>query len=440
MVAAETGSGKTGAFCLPLLQVIHETLRGKGRSEVKDDATSTVRFSDPVVLNAYDRDKAVAISPDGLLCQCRQAQAWGGCRATHGAISGRYYFEARVTDDGLCRVGFSTSNAGYELGTDSFSWGFGGTGKKSFNTNFEDYGAPFGLHDVIGCYLDRDGGTISFSKNGAALGVAFLIPPELSRAPIFPAVTLKNAEMRFDFSAIPNVQGFKPWRQLSEADGVVWQSEAKQAAAKQVSPPGAVRLPVALILEPTRELAEQIYEEISKFKAQLPEPAISHLLVIGGVSSGSMAAALRAGVHIIIATPGRIIDFVKAAVCDLSALRFFVLDEADRLIQDDGGKDILAMFSKCDRAKLQVIVCSATLRSSEISQLSNQITHHAQWVDLKGKDAVPSTVDHAYVLVDPTQEYGPEDSAAYTDRVHVRDRTGSHVKTPESLSEEWSSA
>lgn len=57
-----------------------------------------------------------AISPDGLLCQCREHKAWHGCRSTHGVDSGKHYYEATVTDEGLCRVGWSTPWGTLELG------------------------------------------------------------------------------------------------------------------------------------------------------------------------------------------------------------------------------------------------------------------------------------------------------------------------------------
>ena len=55
-------------------------------------------------------------------------------------VAGRYYYEATVTDEGLCRVGWSTTNARLDLGTDREGFGFGGTGKKSFGRQFDTYG------------------------------------------------------------------------------------------------------------------------------------------------------------------------------------------------------------------------------------------------------------------------------------------------------------
>lgn len=55
-------------------------------------------------------------------------------------VSGKYYYEAKVTDEGLCRVGWSTPKAKLDLGTDKEGYGFGGTGKKSFGRQFDSYG------------------------------------------------------------------------------------------------------------------------------------------------------------------------------------------------------------------------------------------------------------------------------------------------------------
>ena len=57
-----------------------------------------------------------AISPDGLLVQCREQKAWQGCRSTRGVSEGKVYYEATVTDEGLCRVGWTTAHGSLELG------------------------------------------------------------------------------------------------------------------------------------------------------------------------------------------------------------------------------------------------------------------------------------------------------------------------------------
>lgn len=102
MAAAETGSGKTGAFALPVLQIVHETLIAKQRGKLSSGAAGS---GEGVVccLNLEDRDPLFAVTPNGLRCQARSEQAWAGGRGTIGAFSGRVYYEARVEDEGLCR-------------------------------------------------------------------------------------------------------------------------------------------------------------------------------------------------------------------------------------------------------------------------------------------------------------------------------------------------
>jgi ATP-dependent RNA helicase DDX1 len=160
LCAAETGSGKTGAFSLPVLQIVHEHLRQQairsgagGTAGTEDGERAAARLS----LSLEDRDGSMAIDSTGLCCQCRLegGQAWAGCRARVGQLGGRYGWEARARDDGLCRVGFSARSASLELGIDRLSFGYGGTGKKSSGRQFEAYGEPYMKDDVIGCYLGK---------------------------------------------------------------------------------------------------------------------------------------------------------------------------------------------------------------------------------------------------------------------------------------------
>lgn len=72
-----------------------------------------------------------------------------------------------------------------------FGFGFGGTGKKSNNKQFDNYGEPFGKSDVITCLIDADNGEIKFFKNGVDLGVAFRTDKKFFSDGIFPAVVLK---------------------------------------------------------------------------------------------------------------------------------------------------------------------------------------------------------------------------------------------------------
>ncbi len=105
MAAAETGSGKTGAFALPVLQIVHEALRAMQNPQPGAGGGSKAGSGEsaPCVLNSEDRDSLLAVSADGLRCQARSEQAWGGCRATVGAFGGKVFYEVTVADEGLCR-------------------------------------------------------------------------------------------------------------------------------------------------------------------------------------------------------------------------------------------------------------------------------------------------------------------------------------------------
>lgn len=81
-MAAETGSGKTGAFCLPILQIVWETLRDLADGKGKKGAMSAA--VPPWTMSFFDRGNALAVTPDGLRCQSREFKEWHGCRSTTG--------------------------------------------------------------------------------------------------------------------------------------------------------------------------------------------------------------------------------------------------------------------------------------------------------------------------------------------------------------------
>ncbi len=107
--------------------------------------------------------------------------------------------------DGVARLGWSTAASALELGTDKGGYGFGGTGKKSHSKDFKDYGAAFGEGDVIGCCISlaAGGGSIQYTKNGAALGCAYELPG--GSLFFFPAICLKKCAVDVNF-------GDRPWK------------------------------------------------------------------------------------------------------------------------------------------------------------------------------------------------------------------------------------
>ncbi|XP_013116104.2 ATP-dependent RNA helicase Ddx1 [Stomoxys calcitrans] len=443
LMAAETGSGKTGAFCLPILQIVWETLRDLEEGKSKGGALSGSVA--PWTMSFFDRGNALAVTPDGLRCQSREFKEWHGCRCTTGVKGkGKFYFEATVTDEGLCRVGWSTQEANLDLGTCRFGFGFGGTGKKSNNRQFDDYGEAFGKNDVIGCYLDLEKMEVSFTKNGTNLGLAFRLNENLRNETFYPAVVLKNAEMAFNFGntdfRYPPKGGFIGGSQVgpSHTKSNPLASPSANAGSNKPSP----NAPQAIIIEPSRELAEQTYNQIEKFKIHLSNPDVKSLLLIGGVKLEQQKSVLQQGVHIVVGTPGRLEEMISGGFVQLTHCKFFVLDEADALLKQ-GYTDLIDRLHKqipkmtSDGRRLQMVVCSATLHAFEVKKMADRLMHFPTWVDLKGEDAVPETVHHVVCMVDPQRDTSWHHlrQRIRTDAVHARDNPHPQNQCPETFSE-----
>ena len=127
MAAAETGSGKTAAFSLPMLQQVYETLRDAGKLKQSSGDTK------PITFNAQDSDESVTVSPCQLSINSSDSTSWAGIRASHGVKAGSYYYEVKVEGSGIVRLGWSTMSAHLELGRDAYGFGYGGTSTKSHN-------------------------------------------------------------------------------------------------------------------------------------------------------------------------------------------------------------------------------------------------------------------------------------------------------------------
>ena len=415
MAAAETGSGKTGAFALPALQLAHEGLRreiaGRGRAGAgAGSGAGTTVGEGKVGLSLEDRDPSVALGPeDGVeraLCQSRAPKAWAGVRADAGAVGGRVYFEVECRDEGLCRVGWSTRAARLELGTCAQGFGYGGTAKKSCNRQFGDYGEVYGKGDVVGCGLDCGSGEVAFWLNGRPLGEAFRLPKALRGAALHPTICLKNAEVAVNF-------GGRPWCQGPPAgyEGVDQAAEVVRVSSEEGAGGGGEgsRTPRVLILEPTRDLARQTHECILQFAKQLHSPKIKAALLVGGENSKSQQRELEEGVDVVTGTLAQTMHFLRNGKLSPQNLTFFILDEADRLLDDGNKDDIMKIFGRMPKggageSRLQVLLFSATLHSENVQSLSKQLCQNPTLVDLKGKESVPETVHHCLVKIDPRED------------------------------------
>ncbi len=124
----------------------------------------------------------------------------------------------------------------------------------------------------------------------------------------------------------------------------------------------------ALVLTPTRELAVQILES---FQAYGTHCGLKYAVVFGGVSQHSQVEALKRGVDILVATPGRLLDLMNQGFIDLRHIEFFVLDEADRMLDMGFVNDVKKVIAKLP-TKRQTLLFSATM-PSEIQKLADSI-------------------------------------------------------------------
>ena len=124
----------------------------------------------------------------------------------------------------------------------------------------------------------------------------------------------------------------------------------------------------ALILTPTRELAIQIGESIKAYGRFLP---LNHKVIYGGVPQYSQVQAIRKGVDIIVATPGRLLDLMQQRVISLNQIQYFVLDEADRMLDMGFIQDVNRIIAKLP-AKRQTLFFSATM-PNEIKHLADRL-------------------------------------------------------------------
>lgn len=155
----------------------------------------------------------------------------------------------------------------------------------------------------------------------------------------------------------------------------------------------------ALILTPTRELAIQIGES---FAAYGKHTGLKHLVIYGGVSQNPQTEALRRGVDILIATPGRLLDLMNQRFVHLDHIRMLVLDEADRMLDMGFVHDVKKVIAKVP-AKRQTLFFSATM-PNEIQQLANTILTKPEMVEVTPVSSTADTIQQALYYVDKSDK------------------------------------
>ena len=159
------------------------------------------------------------------------------------------------------------------------------------------------------------------------------------------------------------------------------------------------RRPRALVLTPTRELAAQVHENLRDYSKHMQ---VSATTIFGGVSMGPQINALRRGVDIVIATPGRLMDHMQQRTLDLSGVETLILDEADRML-DMGFLPALKRILIALPKKRQTLLFSATFAPA-IKTLAMEFMHNPREVSVSAPNTVTALVSHQVHPVDASRK------------------------------------
>jgi ATP-dependent RNA helicase RhlE len=163
--------------------------------------------------------------------------------------------------------------------------------------------------------------------------------------------------------------------------------------------PAGSRKPRVLVLTPTRELAAQIDDNLRAYAKYLK---VRSAVIFGGVGMSPQVNALRRGVDVIIATPGRLIDHMQQRTADLSGIDVLVLDEADRML-DMGFLPALKRILSALPASRQTLLFSATF-AAPIKALALQFMHQPREVSVTPPNTVTQLVTHRVHPVDAARK------------------------------------
>jgi ATP-dependent RNA helicase RhlE len=174
-------------------------------------------------------------------------------------------------------------------------------------------------------------------------------------------------------------------------------------ASSSASP---ARHPVrALILTPTRELADQVADNVKAYSRHTP---LRSTVVFGGVDMAPQTAALRAGVEIVIATPGRLLDHVQQKTLNLSQTQILVMDEADRMLDMGFLPDLQRIINLLPKQR-QNLMFSATF-SPEIKKLANSFLNNPMTIEVARSNA---TADNVTQVLYKVEEEAKRDAVAH---------------------------
>ena len=188
---------------------------------------------------------------------------------------------------------------------------------------------------------------------------------------------------------VPTLQGLLTTASLKAC--TTTEPDGAQADVVQAFGPAKSRV---LVLAPTRELAVQIEDEIHGLAYHT---TVTSAAVFGGVEMGGQERALRAGVDIIVATPGRLMDHMRQQNADLSGIELLVLDEADRMMDMGFWPDVRRIITAIP-ARRQTLLFSATM-PDEVMRLALEIVTSPKYVQVGQRSAPARTITHRMHVV-----------------------------------------
>ena len=160
------------------------------------------------------------------------------------------------------------------------------------------------------------------------------------------------------------------------------------------------RKPRALILTPTRELATQVHDSLRGYSKYLRIPSA---VIYGGVGMGNQIDALRRGVDLLVACPGRLIDHLERRSIDLSGIEVLILDEADRMLDMGFLPSIKRILAKLPRQNRQTLLFSATF-ADPIKALALEFMRNPREVMVTPRNTVAETITHRVHPVDTARK------------------------------------
>ena len=175
----------------------------------------------------------------------------------------------------------------------------------------------------------------------------------------------------------------------------------QKALSTKSSSKGEATSPSIIILSPTRELCLQIADDMEDFSKYLPEVRI--LAVYGGTNIEPQIRALKHGVDIIVATPGRLMDLMKRGVADLSEVQYIVLDEADEMLSMGFQEDLDSILEGIP-SEHRTLLFSATM-SKEIERIAQNYLTDAQQIQVGSRNEGAENVNHVYYMVHARDKY-----------------------------------